>query len=146
MIHLKLAPSPLPRLQAGAVYFVTCFLVGCALGPVRELWLAPRLGYDRALAIEMLTMLLVSAAAARHAIRRAAGRMSTRDRLAVGGIALLLLVAAEQALARLVSGQSIVELWASQPAVSQVTTALIMLLYALMPALVGPGRAAAPEA
>lgn len=40
MIHLKLLPSRLPHLQAALTYFGICFVIGCLLGPVRELLLA----------------------------------------------------------------------------------------------------------
>lgn len=140
MIHLKLLPSRLPHLQAALTYFGICFVIGCLLGPVRELLLVPALDYDRALAIEMILMLLVSAGAARGAIRRVSTQMRVGDRLAVGGIALVLLIIAEEALARLVSDASIIDVWASQSEQAQVVTAMIMLLFAAMPALIGPSE------
>lgn len=140
MIHLKLVPSRLPRLQAALTYFGICFLIGCLLGPIRQLFLVPALDYDRALAIEMILMLLISAAAARGAIRRVSTRLNIGDRLAVGAIALILLILAEEALAQLVSGESILDIWAAQSEQSIVVTAMIMLLFAAMPALVGPSE------
>lgn len=141
MIHLQMAPTRAPRLQAGTLYFATCFVIGAMLGPVRELLLTPRLGYDRALAIEMIIMLLVSAAAARNAVRLLGGMMSMGDRMAVGAVASGLLVLAEDGLARLLSDQSIFSIWASQSDAAKVMTAMLMLLFAAMPALIGLNEA-----
>lgn len=140
MIHLRSTASRFPRLLAALSYTGVCFFIGCILGMLRGIWLAPTLGHDRALAIEMIIMLLVTAAAARSSIQRAAVPMGVGNRLAVGGIAVILLVIAEEGLARLISNESIFDVWGAQSEQAQVITAMIMLTFTGMPALVGPSK------
>lgn len=145
MIHLLQAPGRMPRLQAGALYFVICFTVGFIVDPIRELWLDPLLGQPRALAIELILLLLVSAAAARTAIRQVGMAMGSADRAAVGVIALILLVVVEDVLARLFTDTSFLGIWAQLSEEAQVMSALLMLLFAAMPLLtVRPAAPAVP--
>ena len=48
-------------LKAAAIYFALVFGAGCVLGPVRILWLVPRVGTRAAELIEMPIMLAVIA-------------------------------------------------------------------------------------
>jgi hypothetical protein len=144
MIHLRQAQGRMPRLQAGALYFVICFTVGFIVDPLRELWLDPLLGQPRALAIELILLLLVSAAAARTAIRQVGTPMGSADRIGVGLIALLLLVLVEDGLARLFTDTSFLGIWAQLSDEAQVMSALLMLLYAAMPLLTSRPAPAAP--
>ena len=82
-----------PILAAAARYALTVFAAGFLLGTFRVLWLAPRLGPTAAVALELPLILAV----AWIACRRTATSVPTtpRARLAMGGIAFLLLMAAE---------------------------------------------------
>lgn len=52
-------------LKAGALYFAIVFGAGFVLGPIRVLWLVPRVGTRVAELMEMPVMLLVSVLSAR---------------------------------------------------------------------------------
>ena len=82
-----------PILAAATRYALTVFAAGFLLGAFRVLWLAPRLGPTAAVALELPLILAV----AWIACRRTATSVPTtpRARLAMGGIAFLLLMAAE---------------------------------------------------
>ena len=78
---------------AAARYALAVFAAGFLLGTFRVLWLAPRHSPTAAVALELPLILAV----AWIACRRAAAAVPTtpRARLAMGGIAFLLLIAAE---------------------------------------------------
>ena len=82
-----------PIVAAATRYALTVFAAGFLLGTFRVLWLAPRLGPTAAVALELPLILAV----AWIACRRTATSVPTtpRARLAMGGIAFLLLMAAE---------------------------------------------------
>ena len=82
-----------PILAAATRYALTVFAAGFLLGTFRVLWLAPRLGPTAAVALELPLILAV----AWIACRRTATSVprTPRTRLAMGGIAFLLLMAAE---------------------------------------------------
>lgn len=86
-------------------YWAAIFALGFALGTVRTLWLAPALGDVMAVAAELPVMLAASwLVAARLLARGPVGSGSAA--LAMGLIALVLLLGAEAALAALLAGQS----------------------------------------
>ena len=84
--------------RAGALYFALVFAAGFVLGVVRTLILAPRLGAVAAVAVELPVMLAVSWLAAGWAISRLAIAGRPADRLAMGAVGFVLLIAAEVAL------------------------------------------------
>lgn len=114
-------------------YWAAIFALGFALGTVRTLWLAPALGDVMAVAAELPVMLAASwLVAARLLARGPVGSGSAA--LAMGLIALVLLLGAEAALAALLAGQSIAQWLAgmAQPAgalglAGQIAFALIPL-------------------
>ena len=122
-------------LKAGAAYFGLVFAAGFVLGTIRVPFVVPRLGERTAELLEMPLMLVVVILAARFVVRRFALARSTRVRLRVGGIALVLLLAAELLLAVALQGRSVGEYIASRDPVSGAVYLLMLLLYALMPAI-----------
>ena len=93
-------------LKAAPLYFAIVFGVGFVLGTIRTLWLVPRLGARAAELLEMPVMLVVIVEAARFVIRvQSPGTKSAR--LAVGVIAVILMLAAELGLVLLLRGISI---------------------------------------
>jgi len=123
-------------LRAGVAYFALVFAVGFALGTVRTLWLAPALGERRAELLETPFMLAACALAARWVVRRFALPTALRPRLAVGGLALALLVAAELGVVLLVRGEPLGDDLARRDPVSGGVYLVSLLLFALLPGLV----------
>src|SRR5258708_24028602 len=96
-------------LKAGALYFAVVFAAGSILGPVRILWVSPRLGTRMAELLEMPVMLAIAIVTARGIVRRLAGPPTPSSRLGMGGIALSLLLIAEFTLVLWLRGLSINE-------------------------------------
>jgi len=89
----------MPVVIAGSVYFALVFLAGFVLGTLRTLVLAPLLGEMAAVVVEIPAMLAIAWLACGFAIRQLAVPAGFAPRLAMGGIAFLLLMAAEMVLA-----------------------------------------------
>jgi hypothetical protein len=92
--------------KAGALYFALVFLVGTGFGTGRTLLLEPRLGPVPATLAELPLMLGASWFICRLVVQRLAVPADFAHRVAMGGIAFTLLIAAELVLAVLVSGES----------------------------------------
>jgi hypothetical protein len=92
-------------LRAGLAYWAVVFALGFVLGTLRVLWLAPLVGLMPATLIELPVMLTASWFAAGALIRRFA-ITQTGAALAMGALAFALLMAAECALAVLLSGET----------------------------------------
>jgi hypothetical protein len=84
--------------KAGLVYALGVFAVGFLVGTVRVLLVEPALGAAAAVAIEVPLMLAVSWAVAKAVLRRIPVERLIRPRLAMAGIALLVLVSIETTL------------------------------------------------
>jgi len=82
-------------LRAGAAYFAIVFLVGFALGALRTLVVAPRLGETLAVLLEAPVMLTVSWIVATWCVGRFEAPAAPIPRLAMGGAAFALLTMAE---------------------------------------------------
>jgi hypothetical protein len=84
-------------IKAGVAYFGIVFLAGVLLGSLCILALAPALGEMSALAVELPLMLVVSWVVCRRLIARCSVTDAVIPRLAMGGVAFVLLMAAEAA-------------------------------------------------
>lgn len=93
---------------AGAAYFASVFAVGFVLGALRTLVVAPRLGDLAAVALELPLMLAASWTLAGALVARFSVPPDVAARLAMGGIAFILLMAAEALLSRL-AGRTLAE-------------------------------------
>jgi hypothetical protein len=123
------------RFKAGMLYFAIVLGTGFILGLVRIPFLVPRLGERYAELAEMPIMFIVIVIAARHIVRRYALDRDVGIRLQVGFLALALAVSAELLLATLIQSRSIAQYIASRDPVSGSVYILLLLLYALMPAM-----------
>lgn len=123
-------------------YFALVFGAGFVLGTVRVLWVAPQIGVRAAELAEAPIMLAVVFFAARWITKFFASGSSWRQRLVVGVIALGCLLAVEFTVVIWLQGISIRESLASRDPVSGAVYALSLILFALMPALVGRARTA----
>jgi hypothetical protein len=124
----------------GIVYFGLVFGVGFALGTIRVLWLVPRLGDRAAELLEAPLMLVATVLAAQFVTRRfpASRRL---DHLVSGIIALGLLLTVELTVVLGLRGLTINEYFAERDAVAGAVYVIMLLLFAVMPWLIGRRRA-----
>ncbi len=122
-------------LIAGAVYFLLVFAAGFVLGPIRVLWLVPKIGERAAEILEAPIMFAVIVVAARWIVRRFALAGTVGKPLLVGAIALALLLAAEFGVVLGVRGLTLPEYIAGRDPVAGVVYVLLLGLFAGMPAL-----------
>ena len=94
-------------LKAGCVYFAIVFAIGFAMGALRVLVTAPRLGETAALLAELPIMLGASWLVCGWILRRWRVGNSVAARAVMGGLAFALLMIAEAMLARFGFGRSL---------------------------------------
>jgi hypothetical protein len=123
-------------LIAALLYFVLTFGAGFVLGPIRLLWVVPRLGERLAELLEMPIMFVVIVAAARWVVRRLALPPTPGPRLGMGVLALALMLAAEFTLVLRLRGMAIDEYFATLDPVSGTAFFLLQGVMAVMPLLV----------
>jgi hypothetical protein len=124
-------------IKAGLAYFALVFGAGFVLGVLRVSFLVPRFGERIAELGEMPLMLAVIVIAARFIMRRFAVPFSMAARIGTGLLALCLLLAAELLLAVVVQDRSLADYVASRDPVSGSVYLAMLVLFALMPALIG---------
>ena len=127
-------------LKVGAVYFALVFAVGWILGPIRELWIIPRLGRSAGFVIEAPIMLMAMMASARWVIRRFCVDNSFSTRTSIGLIATPLLIVAEILGTWWTRGASLSGYLATFDTVSGGVFVLLLVLFAAMPMLVERGE------
>jgi hypothetical protein len=123
-------------LKAGVLYFAVVFGAGFVLGPIRILWLVPRLGARVAELLEAPIMLVITIVAARWIVRRLVVPPTPPSRLGMGGVALGLLLIAEFTLVLWLRGLSIRQYLAARDPVSETVYYLMLVVFAVMPFLV----------
>jgi hypothetical protein len=123
-------------LKAGMLYFVFVFGAGFLLGPIRILWVVPRLGTRVAELLEAPIMFVITIVAARWIVRRLAVPSTASSRLSMGGIALSLLLIAEFTLVLWLRGLSIREYLAGRDSVAGTVYYVMLGAFAIMPLLV----------
>jgi hypothetical protein len=126
----------LRAVEAGVVYFLLMFAVGWILGPIRELWAMPYLGRVTATLIEAMIMLIAMVAAARWVIRRFEVPQTTAATIAIGLVALGLLIPAEIAGVVFVRGLPLQDYFSSFLTVPGMISLAMFLSFAAMPPLV----------
>ena len=122
-------------LKPGVVYFALVFGAGFVLGPIRILWVAPRLGTRTAELMEYPIMLGVTIAAAHWTVLRFAVPPNPALRIGIGLLALALLVIAELSLVR-VRGLSIREYISKRDPLSGSVYYALLAIFAIMPLMV----------
>ncbi len=134
--------------SAALAYFALAFGAGFVLGTFRVLLLVPRLGVRVAELLEMPVMLGVIVLAARFVVARFRLARAVPSLLATGALALAFLLAAELGLALALGGGSLRAYLAAKDPVSGAVYAVLLVLFAAMPALVGrhPRRAPPTDA
>ncbi|MEJ2177325.1 MAG: hypothetical protein P8Y12_05125 [Gammaproteobacteria bacterium] len=114
------------------VYFALVFGAGFLLGPIRILWLVPRVGERLAELIETPIMLIVIILAARFIARRFPAARQIHC-LYSGLIALGLLLLSEGFLVSFVRGMSVSEYVVSRDPLTGSIYLMMLLVFALMP-------------
>jgi hypothetical protein len=120
-------------LKAGTSYFALVFGTGFVLGTVRTLWVVPRLGVRTAELLETPFMLVAIVLAAGWISRRIGNAGGSSSRVAVGVIALALLLAAEVIIGVALLGLSFVEVFTKHDPVSGTVYYAMLGVFAWMP-------------
>jgi hypothetical protein len=131
-------------IRAGLLYFALTFGAGFVLGPIRILWLEPRLGVRTAELLEMPVMVAVIFVAARWVTGRLEVPPRAGPRLGTGMLAAVLLLTAEFGLVLRLRGLTLEDYFASRDPVSGAAYYASVVLLAIMPLLVNR-RAPAPS-
>lgn len=129
----RMLTPPASVLKAGAAYFALVFLVGFALGTLRVLVIAPRVGETLAVFLEAPLILAASWLASRACVGRLRVRARAPERLAMGAVAFALLMAAELALSGLVFGRSVTDYLAAWRTLAGATGLVAQMGFALIP-------------
>ena len=122
-------------IQAGLTYCTIVLGAGFLLGMLRVPFLVPRIGERWAELAEMPIMAVVIYLAAGHILRRFPEIGSPRRSLIAGGLALVLVIAAELTLAMILQERSIAQFISSRDQVSGSVYIAMLLVFACMPRL-----------
>jgi hypothetical protein len=122
--------------SAALLYFLAVFGAGFALGPIRVLWLEPRLGVVAATLCEAPFLLFAMIAAAYWIPRIVSISAGTGAMLAMGLGALALQQAADFIVGTALRGISATDQWARLASPEGAIYAVLLVLLALMPAVV----------
>ncbi len=120
-------------LRWAALYFVAVFGTGFVLGPIRVLWLEPRLGVRAAELTEAPFMLCAILLAGQWVGRRLRRRASAPATLAVGMVAASLVLAADLVVGMGLRGMTWVEVFTARDPVSGPVYYALVALTAVAP-------------
>ncbi len=123
-------------LKAALAYFALVFAAGFLLGPIRILFVVPRLGERMAELLEAPLMLAVIILAAKWIVKRFQLPFDVICRLEVGLIAFALGILFEFALVLKLRGLTLTEYFQTRDPISGIVYYLSLILFALMPLLV----------
>jgi len=132
-------------LKAGAAYFGLIFGAGFIFGTIRSLSIVPRFGTRAAELMEMPLMLLVIVFGAKWVVRKFEIPRTVRDRLKVGWLALSLVLLLEFTLVLKLRDMTLTEYFRELDPVSGTVYYLMLMVFALMPLLIMPGRGRAAK-
>jgi hypothetical protein len=124
-------------LRAGATYFALVFGAGFIFGSTRILCIVPRFGVRIAELMEAPLMLIVIILAAKWVVRKFQVAAAVSERLAVGLLALSLMVALEFTLVLKLRGLTLAEYFRERDPVSGTVYYLMLGVFAVMPLPVG---------
>jgi hypothetical protein len=124
---------------ATLLYFAVVFGTGLVLGPVRVLWLEPRVGPAIAELIEAPFLVIAMVGAARWVPKIARTTENLRSSASIGVGALVLLLMADFTVGYSLRGLALPEQLARFATAPGVIYAILLLLFALMPVLLKRG-------
>lgn len=122
---------------AGALYFLLVFAAGFLLGVLRTLLIVPRVGARRAELLESPLMLAVSVWVAWWVSTRLQVPATVTARLAMGFVALGLMLMAEFGLMLRLRGLTLKAYIAGRDPVSGAVYYLLLLVFAALPSCIG---------
>lgn len=128
-------------LKAGVLYFVLVFAAGFVLGTIRTLWAVPRLGVRTAELMEAPIMFGVSILAARWVVRHVGIPSLWPRRLAVGCMALGLMLLVEFTVVLWIRGLTIRGYFETRDPVSEAVYLVTLAAFAVIPIFAGRRRA-----
>ena len=131
-----------PSVAAGSVYAFLTFLAGFALGTLRVLLVAPRLGATAAVSLEVPVILFASWQLSRWCTRRFGVREAVGPRVLMGTVAFVILMAAEIGVSVFVFRRSPADHFAGYRSLSGVLGLAAQLAFATFPFLQGRSAAA----
>lgn len=131
-----------PVVGGGCLYFTLVFAAGWVLGPVRVLWLEPRIGEAAAVAAEAPLMLAATVLAARFVTGRRTAPAGAPGRAALGLVGFALLMAAEVVMSLSLRSLTFGQWFARFATVPGAISLALFLLFAAMPVLAGRRRPA----
>lgn len=120
-------------LKPALLYFLIVFGVGFILGPIRVLWIVPRVGERTAELLELPLMLVAIVLAAGWLNRRFAELILPSSKLGVGLIAFVMVLSAEFIVGMTLRGLSFTQIILDRDIVSGTAYYGSLLLFALMP-------------
>ncbi len=126
-------------LRAAATYFALVFGTGFVLGAVRVPLLVPRLGVRLAELLEMPWMALAMVLAARFVVHRQLAGRGPLPRAAAGLLALAFMLAAELTVGLVLQQRPLQAILIDRDPISGSVYLALLLLYALLPLLLGRG-------
>ncbi|PSB38545.1 hypothetical protein [Aphanothece minutissima] len=126
-------------LRAATTYFALVFGTGFVLGAVRVPLLVPRLGERLAELLEMPWMALAMVLAARLVVRRQLAGRGPLSRAAAGALALAFMLAAELVVGLLLQQRPLQDILTGRDPIAGGVYLALLLLYALLPLLLGRG-------
>jgi hypothetical protein len=94
-VSASATPHAVAAIKAGVAYFVLVFIAGFVLGTIRTLFLAPRIGALGAVLTELPLMLIVARMTCLWLVTRFDVGAVWTERLLMGAVAFILLMAAE---------------------------------------------------
>jgi hypothetical protein len=134
-----MASDDMRMVLATLLYFAVVFGTGLVLGPVRVLWLEPRLGPAIAELIEAPFLVIAMVGAARWVPKIARTTENLRSSASIGVGALVLLLMADFTVGYSLRGLALPEQLARFATAPGVIYAVLLLLFALMPVLLKRG-------
>ena len=140
------ATSPSQTFRGAIVYFALVFGTGFLLGSIRVPFIVPRIGERYAELAEMPLMFTAIFFASRHVLQRYGQKTEVGGLIAMGVVALMLLVVAELLLAVLLAGRGVTEYISSRDKVSGGVYLAMLILFAAMPWLQARKRNNSPPA
>jgi hypothetical protein len=126
-------------LAAALLYFAIVFGAGFVLGPVRVLFIEPRVGATVAVLLETPVLLAAMIIGARIAVRFFALGRSGAVLLSVGALALVVQQVADVAVAVLLRGMMVADHIAQFTSAAGMVYAALLVAFVVMPWMVGRG-------
>lgn len=142
--RVPLGVWPLRAIVAGFLYAVLAFLVGCAMGMLREQFVAPRITSELAIVVETPLMCWIVLQLARGQARWLNVPTSAAARLIMGSVAVGLLVLAENTIAYAWMGRSVFEQWGLYGYLAMAATFAGLTWFWLAPLIAARARSTRP--